>query len=94
MCSAPSLGGSSSDSEREPEEADRAENQALNDSEDTGTNSSTDSSSHEEEDTGAVSKSEENVALIIIWVFTIRVALISFPKCCCCFFLLVRQTHN
>lgn len=55
MCSAPSFGGSSSDSEREPEEADGAENQALNDSEDTGTNSSTDSSSHEEEDTGAVS---------------------------------------
>lgn len=63
MCSAPSLGGSSSDSEREPEEVDGAENQGLNDSEDIGTNSSTDSSSHEEEDTGAVSKSEENVAL-------------------------------
>lgn len=77
MCSAPSLGGSSSDSEREPEEVDGAENQALNDSEDIGTSSCTDSSSHEEEDTGAVSKSEENVALVIIWVFTIHVMLIS-----------------
>lgn len=58
MCSDPSLGSSSSDSEREPEEVDGAENRALDDSEDTGTNSSTDSSRHEEEDTGAVSKSE------------------------------------
>lgn len=57
MCSAPTLGGLS-DSDHEPEEADRAESRALTESEpDTATNSSTDSS-HEEEDSGAVAKYE------------------------------------
>lgn len=66
MYSAPSLGGLSSDSDREPEEADGADSRALNESEpDTGTSSSTDSS-HEEEDTGAVAKYEFQVSFLSI----------------------------
>lgn len=52
MCSAPLLGGLSSDSNREPEEADELESRAFYESEpDNGTISSSESS-HEEEDTG------------------------------------------
>lgn len=50
MCSAPALGGLSSDSDRE----DGVENEDHNDPEDIATNTSSDSS-HGEEDTGAVS---------------------------------------
>lgn len=51
MHSAPTLSGLSSDSDREPEQEDGAENNDLNDQEDIATNTSSDSSQGEE-DTG------------------------------------------
>ncbi|XP_073349163.1 mitogen-activated protein kinase-binding protein 1-like [Pagrus major] len=56
--SAPTLGGLSSDSDREPEEEDGAENDDTNDPEDIATNTSSDSS-HGEEDTGGSDEGQD-----------------------------------
>ncbi|XP_049446421.1 mitogen-activated protein kinase-binding protein 1-like isoform X1 [Epinephelus fuscoguttatus] len=56
--SAPTLGGLSSDSDREQEEDDGAENDDPNDPEDIATNSSSDSS-HGEEDTGGSDEGQD-----------------------------------
>ncbi|KAM9339134.1 mitogen-activated protein kinase-binding protein 1-like [Symphorus nematophorus] len=56
--SAPILGGLSSDSDREPEEEDGAENDDANDPEDIVTNTSSDSS-HGEEDTGGSDEGQD-----------------------------------
>lgn len=62
MCSAPSLGGLSTDSDREPEETDELESRTLPESEpDTGTISS--DSSPEEEDTGTVAQIEFSLSI-------------------------------
>ncbi|XP_076612469.1 mitogen-activated protein kinase-binding protein 1-like isoform X2 [Chaetodon auriga] len=56
--SAPTLAGLSSDSDREPEEEDGAENDDPNDPEDNATNTSSDSS-HGEEDTGGSDEGQD-----------------------------------
>lgn len=67
--SAPTLGGLSSDSDREHEDDDGAENDDPDDPEDIATNTSSDSS-HGEEDTGTVWLQENtNTVLTLIQVF-------------------------